>query len=518
MTYRVGQFELDSQRFELRRCGTALPAEPQVLSLLLLLVENRHRLVTKDEIVEKIWDGRIVSDAAIASRLKSARQLLGDDGTRQQVIRTIYRKGFRFVAEVEACGSSILMSGSDAEGEAREEKKETRPSIAVLPLGIVGKAGELAVAADAIPHEIIAQLSRLRWLFVTARGSSFKFKSADPDVAGVGKLLGVNYCLCGTLESTGQSTTIGVELVDTRKGGIVWANRYTDRWHRVHEVRAKIVADIIVALELQIPAHEARRARLQSPDDLDAWSFYHLGLHRMFRFNRDDNAAANALFERAIEKDPDFARAYAGLSFTHFQSAFLKHSQDPAAEAASARKFADRAMEKDPLDPFANFTMGRTFWLEGDLESSLVWLDRATALSPNYAHGIYAQGWSQTLLSCAEAGRRHVDQAMTLSPLDPLRYAMLATRAMSHLVKGEEPEAAAWADRAAREPGAHVLIAVIATACHALYGNSSKAAAWARNVHARSPGISHVDFFRSFPFQDPAMRRRIAEALERYGL
>ena len=205
-------------------------------------------------------------------------------------------------------------------------------------------------------------------------------------------------------------------------------------------------------------------------EDLDAWSAYHLGLQHMYRFNRQDNAAATALFQRAIACDPDFARAHAGLSFVHFQTAFLRNTDDLAGEVREARRFAARACELDTMDPFVNFVMGRSYWLEGDLDGGLPWLERATALSPSYAQGIYARAWAETLAGRARDGRDHVDLAMRLSPLDPLHYAMLGTRAFTHNALGEDAQAAWWAERAARAPGAHVLIAMIASAMHGARG------------------------------------------------
>ena len=173
------------------------------------------------------------------------------------------------------------------------------------------------------------------------------------------------------------------------------------------------------------------------------------------------------------------------------------------AEVALARRHAERAVEFDAFDPFVNFAMGRTFWLEGNLEASLGWLGRATGLNPNYAQGVYATAWAETLLGRGQEGQAHADRSMALSPIDPLHYAMLATRALSHLVRGEVAEATGWVDRAARDPGAHVMIDVIAAACHALNGDADRAAAWAAKVRRRSPGFVQGDFFRSFPFEEP---------------
>jgi tetratricopeptide (TPR) repeat protein len=182
-----------------------------------------------------------------------------------------------------------------------------------------------------------------------------------------------------------------------------------------------------------------------------------------------------------------------------------------------ARRFASRAFELDAMDPFVNFAMGRTYWLVGDLDGGLPWLERATALSPSYAQGIYARAWTETLAGRAEDGRGHVDLAMRLSPLDPLYYAMLGTRAFTHLMKGEDAQAAWWAERAARAPGAHVLIAMIASATQAIAGDEAASIAWAANVRERSPALTREDFFRSFPMKPAPVKARVSEALGRRG-
>lgn len=387
MIYLFGDHALDTATSELRRDGVVVALEPQVFALLTLLVENRERLLSRDELIEKIWDGRVVSDAAVASCLKSARRAVGDDGVTQSVIRTVHGRGIRFVATAEIRRSADLQRVAmgngvpSAQGQSALQDHAGRPSIAILPYHVVGgEHSPHGLLAEAIPHELITALSRLRWMFVIARGSSFRFRHPEPDVIEIGRALGVRYCLTGSVEITGSRVTVTTELSDARDGGVLWGDRFAIALDDVHDVSSRIVTIIVNALELQVPLHEARQARLAAPGNLDAWSAYHLALQHTYRFNRHDNHIATNLFERAIALDPHFGRAHAGLSFTHFQSAFLRYSAAPAVDAAAARAAAERALQIDSADPFANFTMGRTYWLEGDMESSLVWLDRAIAL------------------------------------------------------------------------------------------------------------------------------------------
>jgi TolB-like protein len=527
MIYEFGAFELDLAAVELRSQGTVRDLEPQVFALLALLVGSHDRVVSRDEIIEKVWDGRPVSDAAVSSRLKSARQALGDDGQSQRFIRTVRGYGFRFVAEVRGVRASLGSSAAvhddareprNVEPRVRQPEHISRPSLAVLPFRVVGDDGRYAHFASALPDELITELSRLRWLFVTARGSSFRVSAANADFGDVGRLLGVRYCLCGTIEVSDPRLAITVELVDTFDGGIVWAERFSGRLDDVHSMREEICGRVITALDIRIPMHEAAQARLVVSDDLDAWSVYHLGLQHIYRFNRRDNATAAELFQRAVALDPRFARAHAGLSFVHLQAAFMQYADDIPYAIHQARRCAERGLELDALDPFANFTMGRSYWLEGNLENSLSWLERATGISPNYAQGIYARAWAEALSGQPCEARTHVDLAMRLSPIDPLYYAMLATRAFTHMMVGEDSEAADWAERGARSPGAHVLIAMIAAVAQALKGDAPRASEWAANVRERNPVLTRDDFFRAFPMKSATMRARVLLALAKLGL
>ena len=523
MIYAFGQYELDLATVELRADGRLVDLEPQVFALLTLLVENRERVVSKDEIIEKVWDGRVVSDAAVASRVKTARQALGDDGKSQQYIRTLHGNGYRFVAEARALQTKVTANESNAvEPAALAEMvhrldRMSRPSLAVLPFRYIAGDERYAALASALPDELIADLSRLRWLLVTARGSSFRLRVPEADFDEIGRLLGVRYCLSGTVEVAGERLVILVDLVDTSDGAVVWADRFSGRIDDVHSMREQIRSQVLMALEIRIPLHEASLARLSAVENLDAWSAYHLGLQHLYRFNRVDNGSALHLFQRAVALDKTFARANAGLSFVYFQSAFMHYTDDIAGAIDRGRRFAERGLELDPLDPFVNFTMGRTYWLEGDLDTSLSWLERATDISPHYAHGIYARAWTEALAGKALESRDHVDLAMRLSPLDPLHYAMLATRALTHMASNEEEQAAHWAERGARSPGAHVLIAVIAAAAHTLAGDAARASYWVRNVRQRNDSFTREVFFRSFPMKSEAMRTKMDRALLELG-
>lgn len=518
MPWTFGDFELDAERFQLSRRGDPVRLEPQVLSLLIHLVRNRGRMVTKDELVSAVWLGRAVSDASISSRVRSARQAVDDDGARQVVIRTVHGQGFRFLPEV-GISPPPRAAPDTADGgtpDVPSDHPAGRPSIAVLPFQPLGMSSGLAILGEAIPHEIIQALSRLRWLAVIARGSSFQFRRAV-DLDLVATALAARYVLSGIVESPDGNVAVTLELTDTDSREILWADRLLAPVDETDDLRARIVAHLVAALEAHIPFNEARIARLNGPDGLDAYANYHVGLAHLYRFTAADTTLARGCFEQAVAADPRFARAHAGLSFTSFLDAFLRLSPDPSAAALAARRHAERSLELDPLDPFANFNMGRSFWLTDEPEIAADWLARATTLNPNYAQGFYASAFTSMLTGNAPATFADLDVSLHLSPLDPLLYGVYGVRAQMLMQQADHPAAARWADRAANSPGAHYLIAMIALAANGLAGRHDQASRWRQEVRRRRPHATAADYFTAFPTRDAASRARIDAELRRHG-
>jgi TolB-like protein len=515
MTWTFGDFRLDPDRFQLSRGGQPVRLEPQVLSMLIHLVRNRDRMVTKDEIVAAVWQGQAVSDASISSRIRSVRQAVGDDGARQAVIRTVHGRGFRFVAEAAALPP--VHAASERAVPQSPDHPGGRPSIAVMPFQPLGKSPDLAIMGDAIPHEIIEALSRLRWLAVIARGSSFRLRQVAADLDLVSTALTARYVLSGIIEHPDRNIAVTLELTDTSSREIIWADRLMAPVDEIADLRARIVAHVVAALDTHIPLNEARLARLSDPAGLDAWAHYHIGLGHLYRFTAADTALAHVCFERAVRADPQFARAHAGLSFTSFLDAFLRLTPDPASAARNARRHAERGLELDALDPFANFTMGRSFWLTDEPEVAADWLARATALNPNYAQGFYAAAFTEMLTGNATATFAGLDTALQLSPLDPLLYGIHGVRAQMLIQQEDHQAAARWADRAATTPGAHYLIAMIALAANGLAGRHDQAARWRQKVRQLKPGATAADYFAAFPTRDMTSRSHIAAELRRHG-
>lgn len=512
IVFRFDEYEIDIARYELRKSGQAVPVEPQVLATLILLASNSDRMVSRDEIVENVWHGRIVSESAISARIKAARQAIDDDGKRQALIKTIHGKGFRFVGSLER-QMEHLANGIVGNASENPSPEHIRPTLAVLPFAFHGSSGELTFIGDAFAEEILIDLAKLSWLSVSGRGSSFRFRGTDADPVKVGKVLRTRYCVSGSATPVGSGIRFAIELAETSEGQVVWTDTFTVSLEEINTALGEIVAAVVSKIDHHIPLHEAKSVRGRPLFSLDTWSLYYLGYDSMLRFNRSDNDYAIKLLKRASELDENFSRAFAGLSFAHHQNYFMQYQSNLGEELEVARSLAQRALDLDRNDPFAHFNMGRSKWVDGGLLESIEWLEQATALSPSYAQGVYAKAWAQTLANEFEAGEENVREALRLSPLDPLRYAMLATMALSKLGQENFETASELAKRAARSPGAHKHIALIAAIAAAANGENEAAQVWLARANEMDGQIDAAMFLKSFPFAEGVLRERVEASL-----
>lgn len=389
-----------------------------------------------------------------------------------------------------------------------------RPSLAVLPFGTPGgPADDGGGIADGLAHDILTRLSRLRSLFVIARGSSFRFRGAQIDPRTAGRALGVRYLVTGTVRVQDFRLRVTVELVETGNGTTVWSDVFERRPDDVFAIQDELTTEIVAALETEIEAAEIRRALEWPAASLDAWGAYHRGLWHMFRFTRDGNEAARGFFRQALGHDPLCARAHAGLSFTHFQDAFLHRTGDWRGEADQAYRFAEQSVALDERDPTTHWVLGRALWLLKRQNDAVEELGLAVDLNPNFALGHYSIAFVQAQGGDALSALRSAELAQRLSPFDPLLFGMLGSRALAHLALEDYEQAAAWAERAARRPNAHVHIHAIAAICDASAGRTDTAREYARRIREAAPSYRCGDFLAAFR----TLRPPIVDLVRRVG-
>ncbi|MEO8313226.1 MAG: winged helix-turn-helix domain-containing protein [Pseudomonadota bacterium] len=512
MILRFGDCEVDTARRELRRRGEIQSVEPQVYRLLLHLLENRHRVVTRDELLETIWKGRVVSDTAVNSRIKAARSAVGDDGRDQSCIRTLHRQGYRFVAAVYEGPSQPVMGAVEAviPADVRNivESAETldnldlslpsQTSVAVLPFQLAGSRPSGQLLADGLTYDITTQLSRAGWLFVAARGSTFQFRAGPYDARAIGRALGVHYLVQGRVHLAGNRIRVQASLADTRDGSETWGDSFRRRIDDIFEVQQEISEVIAGALESRIEHMERRRSLLKAPASLDAWEAYHRGCWHMYRFTTGDHELAEQFFLQSIALDPNSPRAYAALSFVHWQRAFLERVPDRAAESARTMELAQQSRSLDPYDPMGHWAVGRAHLLDGDVQQAVDDLEVSVRLNPSSAVGQYSLAYALMQLGDPERSIETVSKARRLSPFDPMTFAMFGVRAQNLSFLGQHEESAVFASRAASQPNSHYHVVAVGAYCNVLAGHHDEAAGLFRRVKAARPDYSLRDFLRAF--------------------
>jgi DNA-binding SARP family transcriptional activator/Flp pilus assembly protein TadD len=375
-----------------------------------------------------------------------------------------------------------------------------RASIAVMPfVDRSPAAGTRGGTADGLARDVITRLARLRSLFVIGQGTMFALYERNIGAEEAGRMLNVDYIVSGSVRRREHRLSVMVELAETRTARIIWAETFDHKFDDAFLMLDTIGDRIVSSIASEIETSERNRAVLKSPNSLDAWEAHHRGLWHMYRFNKSDNERARHFFEMAVRLDPTFARAHAGLSFSHFQNAFQGWEQRTE-QSDLAFSAAGQSLMVDDRDPAAHWAMGRALWLRGQHDQAVMELEQTIELSPNFALGHYTLSFFHSTAGDAKAAILYADHSRLLSPFDPLLFGMLGSRAMALVRIGDFEAAAEWGMKAAARPNAHAHIRAIAALSLALAGRLDDARACLANIHSMLPLYRIDDFLTAMQF------------------
>ena len=438
--------------------------------------------------------------------LAATERLFEFEGLERAPLRQMWKK-----ARAGQAKSAAVLQTTSAPSHARSNVLDAtatnasrRASIAVMPFvayeeGAASKGG----FADGLTHDVITRLAKLRTLFVIAQGTVFALGERNIGAEAAGRTLNVDYVTSGSVLRQADRVVVTVELSEARTARIVWNETFDEKLNDAFEVLDEIGNRIVASIAGEIETVERNRAILKPPNSLDAWEAYHRGLWHMYRFNKVDNDRAGHFFQMAVTLDPTFARAHAGVSFTHWQNAF-QHWEERDNEMERAFEAAGLSLIADDRDPAAHWAMGRALWLRGRRVESLTELETAVDLSPNFALGHYMLAFVNATSGDPRSAIGSSDHSRHLSPFDPLLFGMLGTRAMALVRLGQFEEAAEWAVKAAARPNAHAHILAIAAHCLALAGRVDEAQTFTAQIQKSVPGYRLDDFFSAFRFSPDA--------------
>ncbi len=520
---------LDEERRELTLRGQVVTVGPQVFDLLLLFVNNPDRVLSKDDLLKAVWNGRIVSESTITSHINAVRKAIGDTGDEQRLLRTVARKGYRFVGQIKVGGNGELRQ---PDRPAIDERSPTtpkempsslvlpdKPSITVLPFQNLSGDPEQEYFADGIVEDLIAALSRIRWLFVIARNSSFTYKGQTVDAKGISQALGVRYLLEGSVRKCGNRVRITGQLIDATSGTHIWAERFEGALNDLFELQDQITQSVVGAIAPQLERAEIERAKRKPTESLDAYDYYLRAMAKLHNGTREALDEALPLFYKAIELDGEFASAYGMAAWCHFWRKINGWMTDQAQEIAEGVRLARLAVTLGRDDAVALTRGGHALsHLTGDVDGGIALLDRARLLNPNLAPAWFLGGILRALRGETDAAIEHLSHAVRLSPLDPEMFRMQVGMALAHFFAGRLDLATDWAEKGLGNLPSFLPPVALLAASHALSGRMDKARLAMQRLRELDPALRLCNLKGWLPIQRPEDFARFADGLRLAGL
>ena len=506
-----GDFRLDLGRRALTRSGAPVPLKGRALDVLCVLAAARGETVSKDTLLTRVWPNVVVEENNLQVHISALRRLLDQGNPGQTLLVTVPGRGYRLIG---------MTAGRNRDEPKPGPSVPDRPSIAVIPFTNISGDPEQEYFADGIVEDIITALSRVRWLFVIARNSSFVYKGRTVDIKQVGAELGVRYVLEGSVRKAANRIRITGQLIDASNGAHLWAERFDGALDDIFDLQDQVTSRVVGAIAPKLQQAEIERAKRKPTDSLDAYDHYLRGIACMHRMSQETTNEALAHYARAVELDHEFAAPYGAAALCYVLRKLNGWPLDRA-DVTETERLATLAGEFGQEDAtalsFAGLAVG---YVVGDSDRALRLIDRARDLNPNLATAWYASGTMRAFRGGEpDVAIDHLTRAMRLSPFDPFTFAMQGMMALAHICAGRYEEAADWAEKSCLErPNVAALLRGAAVA-NGLAGRQHEAERALARLLALDPGlrVSNVRE-RIGRFGRPEDLARYEEGLRRAGL
>jgi len=507
---------LDVDRRELKRGVNSIEIGPQVFDLLVYLVRNRDRVVSKNDLIADVWGGRIVSDSNLDSRITAARKAIGDDGVRQSLIRTLPRKGVRFVGVVTESPKPERREIVDAPLANVYTKGE--PSICVLPFQNRSGDAEDHYLADGMADEVTTELSGYGWLKVIAPSTSFSYRDKAFGTGMIGRELAVRYVLKGNIRRQGGRVRVVAQLLEAATARQIWAQRYERNLGDLFDLQSEIAQCVAGAIQPELITAEMHRLRGTLPENMEAWDYAVRGRWHVLRIRREDNAKAKAYLKQALELDENCVAALAFLAYSQYVDVFYGWSPSPSESLKQASEFALKAAALDENDCWVQCALALGKFIAKEPETAIAHLRKAIAANPSFALG---HGYLALVLAFSGEPEIAIDEAqraISLSPKDPELFHFFVAIGTAHFVAGRYDKAAEWGKKVIAEqplvPSGHRLVA---TSLGHL-GRTNDARAALSHALEITPMLSATYIRKNIYFRDPNDLERYISGMQAAGL
>ena len=506
--HQIGPFRLDAETGIVFRNAEPLALGQRAVALLRVLVERAGAPVSKAALMDAAWSGLAVEESNLTAQIAALRRVFREEPGGERWIETLPRRGYRFVGPVVA-----------TRNPPQEEGTEVKPSIAVLPFENLSGDPEQEYFADGMVEEIITALSRMRWLFVIARNSSFTYKGRAVDVKQVGRELGVRYVLEGSLRKAGNRVRIAGQLIDASTGAHLWADRFEGGLEDIFDLQDQVTASVVGTIGPKLEQAEIERAKRKPTESLDAYDHYLRALSGIHQGTRESTTEALRLLYGALNLDPEFSSAYGMAALCYDLRKWNGWVTNHAHEIAETERLARRAAASGKDDAVALCTGGFALaHVVGNLDDGAAYIHRALELNPNLATAWHFSGWVAAYCGEPEVAIEHVSRAMRLSPLDPFSFLAQGAIAFGHFVAARYDDAASWAQKAVREqPDFTPMVRLLASSC-AMAGRLDEAQRAMARVRQLDSTFRISDIKGTTPLRRPEDLARYVEGLRRAGL
>ena len=559
--FSVAGWDADPETLRLIQGSAKIKLEPKVMNVLIYLAHNPGVVVTREALEASVWKGRVVGYDAVANTIIKLRKAFGDDSRNPRIIETIPKSGYRLIAPVHWMGEESVpnipanteisginngnrnhrrvvqvsvgllilvvlgfslqshMNRLDSPVLPKLDNIDTlggKPSIAVLPFNNIGGSPEQEYFANGITEDLITDLSKVSGLLVVARNSVFAYKGSQEREFKIGRELGATYLLKGSLQKDHARIRINVHLLDTNSGNTLWAERYDRELTDLFKLQDELTAQIVSALEVKLAPSDRKRLARNYETSVAAYEEYLRGLDHWGRRSFEENEVAKRHFERAIELDPNFARAYAGLALAYSWGVLDGWDNQSNESLKTASEMAERAIQLDASNPQGYFVRAHAELSKRNYEEAIRQTELAISTKPNFADGYALLGWILHFVGHVGEGMKNIDRAIRLNPRVPSAY-YLIRGALYYSQDNLDDALAEYEAGWLVSPTYHQLQVWLA-AGYAATGRIDEAQWQTTEILARHPEFSLHHVEQAFPIRDPLYLERFLADLKKAGL